>query len=141
MNELKQKSRDEVADKVDKKRILIIDDEKDFGKVVKLCLEKFGLYQVDVSHEGREGLEKIQQKKYDLVILDILMPKLEGHEVLQRIKSVSNIPVVILSAYLPPLMENQIIQQGAFACLRKPIEIDEVVLVIHKALSGEPLKS
>lgn len=121
---------------IDKKKILVIDDEKDFGKMVKLCLEKYGIYSVDMSLTAEEGLKKIAQNHYDLIILDVLMPKMEGHEALRRIKAISRTPVVILSAFLPPLLEKEIIRYGAFACLKKPIELDEIVLVLHKALSA-----
>ena len=127
---------DLLATQVDKKKILVIDDEKDFAKMIKLCLEKYGLYQVDTSFTAEEGLRKIAQSRYDLIILDVLMPRMEGHEALKRIKAISRTPVVILSAYLPPLLEKEIIRYGAFACLKKPVELDEVVLVLHKALSA-----
>ena len=124
------------AVQVDKKKILVIDDEKDFGKMIKLCLEKYGLYSVDTSFAAEEGIKKIAQSRYDLIILDVLMPKMEGHEALKRIKAISRTPVVILSAYLSPLLEKEIVRYGAFACLKKPVELDEVVLVLHKALSA-----
>lgn len=113
------------------RKILIIDDEKDFGKMTKLSLEKSDRYEVDLSHDGIDGLEKIKQKKYDLVILDILMPKMEGHEVLWHIKAISDTPVIILSAYVPPPMKKEILARGASACLSKPIELEQLSAAIR----------
>ena len=124
-------------DRIQRKKILIIDDEKKYGEVLKLCLEKFDFYRVDVCTNGLDGLEKLGRGKYDLVILDILMPKMEGHEVLEQIKVLCDTPVIILSAFLPPLMEKEVIRRGAFACLRKPVEIEQIILVIHRAFSIE----
>ena len=121
---------------IHKKKILIIDDEKKYGEVLKLCLEKFDFYEATSCTSGHEGLERLAKEKFDLIILDILMPKMEGHEVLERVRKICNTPVIILSAFLPPLVENQIIQLGAFACLRKPVDIEQIILTIHKALSN-----
>ena len=127
---------------VQKKKILIIDDEKKYGEVLKLCLEKFDFYEATSCTSGFEGLERLGKEKFDLIILDILMPKMEGCEVLEQVRKICNIPVIILSAFLPPLVENQIIQLGAFACLRKPVDIEQIILTIHKALSnGHELQS
>ena len=125
-----------VEEQVSKKKILVIDDEKDFGRVIQLGLERFGFYEVDLTTNGFDGLRQIAEEAYDVIILDILMPIMEGQEVLKRIKAVSDTPVVILSAYIPPQMEEEIIRQGAFACVRKPIEQDQLILIIHKALAS-----
>lgn len=117
----------------------MIDDEKDFGKMLKLSLERYGLYEVDLATDGSDGLKKVEGDPYDVIILDVLMPQMEGHEVLSRIKTKVQTPVIILSAYLPPPMESEILRRGAFACLHKPIELDQLIVAIHRALS-EPIK-
>ena len=117
-----------------KSKILMIDDEKDFCHTMKLCLEKFGLYEVDVCSDAVEGMKKIEGKTYDVIFLDVLMPKIEGHEALAKIKSVTRTPVVILSAYISPAVESQVVRLGALACIRKPVEVDQLVLLTHKAL-------
>ena len=118
------------------KQILFIDDEPTFGKTAKLCLEKFQLYAVDVSLNAADGLRKIEQGRYDVVFLDVLMPQMEGQDALEKIKQICGTPVVILSAYVSPLLEAEILQRGAFACLRKPAEIDQLILLIHKAIES-----
>ena len=124
------------AQTTERTSILLIDDEAAFGRLVKLNLEQYGLYAVDLSHDGEDGLEKIRKGRYDLVILDLLMPRMEGHEVLRRIQEFSRIPVIIISAYIPPQVEQEIRRRGAAACLSKPVSPDAMILAIHRALSS-----
>ncbi len=81
------------------KTVLIIEDDPFISDVYVLKLESEG-YSVDTANDGVVGLEKIQKKKYDIVLLDILMPNLDGFKVLERIKMVptlNKVPVVILT--------------------------------------------
>ncbi|MBI2166768.1 MAG: response regulator [Candidatus Omnitrophica bacterium] len=118
-------------------KILIIDDEKG------VCEEFSGLlrdesHQVDTALSGREGIEKAQGQSYDVIFLDVLMPKMEGREALAEIKKVSKSPVVIMSGYLPTHKEKEIIQAGAFASLKKPLDLKQVYSLIQKALDSKP---
>lgn len=79
------------------KRILLVEDEKEISLMVKNYLTKEG-YIVDTVFNGEEGLFQFRQKDYSLVILDIMMPKMDGIEVIKRIREKSNVPVIILSA-------------------------------------------
>jgi len=84
---------------MDKKKILVIDDEPDFLEMIKLRLEANN-YEVLTALNGKEGLEKVQQEKPDVVLLDILMPELDGLSVLRRIRSYNkNLPVFIITAF------------------------------------------
>lgn len=114
-------------------RILIIDDEKG------VCDEFASLLQdehheVETALNGKEGLEKLQSQSYDLIFLDVLMPKMEGREALEEIKKMCQTPVVIMSGYLPSHKEREIIRAGAFASLKKPLELSKVFELIQKAL-------
>lgn len=79
------------------KRILLVEDEKEISLMVKNYLTKEG-YIVDTVFNGEEGLFQFRQKDYSLVILDIMMPKMDGIEVIKRIREKSNVPAIILSA-------------------------------------------
>ncbi|MBU1853366.1 MAG: response regulator [Candidatus Omnitrophica bacterium] len=84
-----------------KKRILIIDDEKDFCSIVKMNLENTGDFELSVATNGKKGLELAKKLKPDLILLDIHMPGMDGFEVLEKLKKnldTIEIPVVILSA-------------------------------------------
>lgn len=84
----------------DKKKILIIDDEPDFIKVIRMRLEVNG-FRVVSAENGKEGLKKSKSEKPDLILLDLMMPEMDGFEVLEHLKKdkkTFDIPVVILSA-------------------------------------------
>lgn len=81
-------------------KIMVVDDEPDLLEVVKLILESDG-YQVVTAGSGQEALDNIEKEKPDLVLLDIIMPKMDGWEVFSRIKSnpkTTSIPVIMLTA-------------------------------------------
>lgn len=81
-----------------KKRILIVDDEKDIGRTLQLILEKYG-FDVDCFTDPALALEKFKPNLYDLTILDIKMPKINGFELYDRLKSIdSNIKTIFISA-------------------------------------------
>ena len=79
------------------KRILLVEDEKEISLMVKNYLTKEG-YIVDTAFNGEEGLFQFRQKDYSLVILDIMMPKMDGIDLIKRIREKSNVPAIILSA-------------------------------------------
>jgi two-component system alkaline phosphatase synthesis response regulator PhoP len=84
-----------------KHKILLIDDETDFCKIIKLNLEQMGDFQVEIVNEGKKGFELAKKFKPDIIILDIVMPKISGLEVLKKIKtepSTIAMPVVMLTA-------------------------------------------
>lgn len=84
-----------------KKRILIIDDEKDFCRLVKMNLELTGDFEVDIATNGKRGIFLAKKTKPDLILLDILMPGMDGFEILERLKkdeTTMEIPVAVLTA-------------------------------------------
>lgn len=82
-----------------KKKILVIDDEADFLKVIKIRLEAND-YEVITALNGKEGLGKVKQEKPDAVLLDILMPEIDGLSVLRKIRRYNkNLPVFIITAF------------------------------------------
>ncbi len=84
----------------EKKRILVVDDEPDFCSIVQGQLEKEG-YDVDLAYNGVEGLEKIRSNPPDAVVLDVMMPEMDGYEVCKELKAdegTAGIPVVLLTA-------------------------------------------
>lgn len=78
-------------------KILIIEDEEKIARFVELELSHEG-YETDKATNGREGLEKIESGGYDLVILDIMLPELNGIEVLRRARRTTDVPVILLTA-------------------------------------------
>jgi DNA-binding response OmpR family regulator len=87
-----------------KKQILIVDDEDDILNLVRLILEDEG-FECDVARDGKEGLEMIRSKRFDLILLDIMMPFRTGWEVLRELRAselTKNLPVAMLTARAVP---------------------------------------
>ena len=78
-------------------KILVVDDDTNICELLRLYLTKEG-YQVTTANDGEEGLEKFNQLKPDMVLLDVMMPKMDGLEVCRRIRKLGNTPVMMLTA-------------------------------------------
>lgn len=79
------------------KRVLVVDDEKLIVKGIRFSLEQEGM-EVDCAYDGEEALEKAKEKEYDMILLDIMLPKLTGLEVCQQIREFSSVPIIMLTA-------------------------------------------
>ena len=79
------------------KKVLVVDDEKLIVKGVRFSLEQDDM-EVDCAYDGEEALDKIKNNKYDLILLDIMLPKLTGLEVCQQVREFSDVPIVMLTA-------------------------------------------
>jgi two-component system, OmpR family, alkaline phosphatase synthesis response regulator PhoP len=121
-----------------KKKILIIDDEKDFVKMVALRIQSSG-YEVITAFEGLDGLEKARKEKPDLILLDFMLPKMEGGQICRMLKfddAYKSIPIIILTARSQKQDEEFASEVGANAYLKKPFE-PEILLGKIKELLGE----
>jgi len=120
------------------KTILIIDDEEDFCYFVKKNLEAISNYEVITATKGKKGIQIARKKKPDLILLDIMMPGIDGLEVLKRLKkneNTQNIPVIMLTAKDED--ESKIKALGSFCVdyIVKPVENVVLKGKIHKVLS------
>lgn len=122
------------------KRILIVEDEEKIARFVELELRHEG-YEVGKATNGREGLEACLSGKYDLVLLDIMLPEINGLEVLRRLRKTSSLPVILLTARDEVMDKVAGLDGGADDYITKPFAIEELLarirLVFKKA---EPLK-
>lgn len=119
----------------DKKRILVIDDESGYREFYKFLLEPLG-YEVMTAADGREGLDMAAAREYDIIFLDVHMPKMRGPEVLAQIKKIrpSQIVVIFSSSSDPSfLFEDQAKTMGAFECMYKPVDLDDLLRIMKKA--------
>ena len=85
---------------MEKKKILLVDDDLDFAEATKLILES-KKYDVVIAHNGQEGFKKVQIEQPDLIILDVMMPEMDGYEVCAKLKAdpaYSQIPILLLTA-------------------------------------------
>lgn len=100
-------------------KILVVDDDTNICELLRLYLTKEG-YQVTVANDGEEGLEKFNQVKPDMVLLDVMMPKMDGWEVLKTIRKYSRVPVIMLTARSEERDELQGFSLGVDEYISKP---------------------
>lgn len=118
------------------KNILIIEDEKKIRRYLQLELEH-EKYSVDTAQDGEEGLAKFKSNFYDLILLDLMMPKLSGEEVCKIIRKTSDIPIIVLTAKDQILNKVELLDMGADDYLTKPFEIEELFARIRVALRNK----
>lgn len=107
-------------------RVLIADDEKEIRDLLKKYLER-ELYTVDIAINGEEALHLFEQNKYNLIILDLMMPKVDGIEVCRRLRNKTNIPILMLTAKDQEVDKILGLSIGADDYITKPFSINEVV--------------
>ncbi|RFB38368.1 response regulator transcription factor [Brevibacillus sp. VP] len=107
-------------------RVLIVDDEKEIRDLLRKYLER-ELYQVDVAVNGEEALQMFEKNKYSLMVLDVMMPKVDGIEVCRRLRNKTNIPILMLTAKDHEIDKILGLGIGADDYITKPFSINEVV--------------
>lgn len=107
------------------KKVLVVDDEKLIVKGIRFSLEQDGM-EVDCAYDGEEALEMAKQKDYDVVLLDVMLPKLTGFEVCQQIRDFSDVPVIMLTAKGDDMDKILGLEYGADDYITKPFNILEV---------------
>lgn len=112
------------------KNILIVEDEINISEFVKLELEYEG-YKVCIKADGREGLEEALKGNYDLIILDIMLPSMNGFEICRRLKKQIDTPVIMLSAKDSVMDKVNGLQIGADDYIAKPFAIEELLARIE----------
>jgi DNA-binding response OmpR family regulator len=107
------------------KRVLVVDDEKLIVKGIRFSLEQDGM-EVDCAYDGEEALEAAKKKDYDVVLLDVMLPKLSGFEVCQQIREFSMMPIIMLTAKGDDMDKILGLEYGADDYITKPFNILEV---------------
>lgn len=107
------------------KKVLVVDDEKLIVKGIRFSLEQDGM-EVDCAYDGEEALEKAKEQEYDIILLDLMLPKLNGLEVCQLIREFSNVPIVMLTAKGEDMDKILGLEYGADDYITKPFNILEV---------------
>jgi DNA-binding response OmpR family regulator len=106
-------------------KVLIVDDEKLIVKGIKFSLEQDG-YEVDCAYDGEEALEKAENGQYDIILLDLMLPKIGGYDVCQRIREFSQTPIIMLTAKGDDMDKILGLEYGADDYMTKPFNILEV---------------
>ena len=126
---------------MEKKKILVVDDEPWVCEMLKEFLESRG-YPVLTALSGQEALAAVQEERPDLILLDILMPGMNGLEALQRIREIDpTAGVIMLTGLLDEEVARQAMQQEAYDYLTKPVDLDylELTILAKLARRGESL--
>lgn len=121
-------------------RILIIDDQDPIRRVLREILEN-EKYQVDDANNGAKALQMIKEQEYDAVLCDIKMPEMDGLEVLEHIKEMSEVPVIMVSGNSSPDEAARSIKKGAFDFIEKPPEMNRLLITVRNALDKKNLST
>ena len=107
------------------KRVLVVDDEKLIVKGIRFSLMQDGM-EVDCAYDGEEALELAKNNEYDLLLLDVMLPKMDGFAVCQQIRDFSDVPIVMLTAKGDDMDKILGLEYGADDYITKPFNILEV---------------
>ena len=107
------------------RRVLVVDDEKLIVKGIRFSLEQDG-YDVDCAYDGEEALKLAKENAYDIILLDVMLPKYDGFEVCQQIREYSDVPIVMLTAKGDDMDKILGLEYGADDYITKPFNILEV---------------
>ncbi len=107
------------------KKVLVVDDEKLIVKGIRFSLEQDGM-EVDCAYDGEEALQMIKEKEYDIILLDVMLPKLTGFEVCQQVREFSGVPIIMLTAKGEDMDKILGLEYGADDYITKPFNILEV---------------
>ena len=107
------------------KKVLVVDDENLIVKGIRFSLEQDGM-EVDCAYDGEEALNKAKSNSYDMILLDIMLPKMDGFEVCQAIREFSDMPIVMLTAKGDDMDKILGLEYGADDYITKPFNILEV---------------
>ena len=124
-------------------RVLVVDDEKLIVKGIRFSLEQDGM-EVDCAYDGEEALAKIRESEFDIVLLDLMLPKLTGLEVCQQVREFSKVPIIMITAKGEDMDKIMGLEYGADDYITKPFNILEVKArikaILRRATAPEPDK-
>lgn len=121
-------------------KILLVEDEKQMSMFIQMELNHEG-YNVDTAYDGRDVLKKVESKEYDLILLDIMIPNLNGIEVCRRIRKFSYVPIIMLTAKSDISDKVLGLDVGANDYLTKPFAIEELLARIRVYKRNKAIKS
>jgi len=124
------------------KTVLLIDDEEYLCDVVQVCLEMFGNWKSTIARSGREGFAALATAQPDVIVLDVMMPNMDGLTVLQKLKEnpqFANIPVVLLTARTDLIETKKLSQLKVQGAIAKPFDPTQLAAQISKILNWEEI--
>ena len=117
----------------EKPKILIVEDEKQIARFIQIDLEKNG-FRTAIEKNGRRAYERIIQERYDLVLLDVMLPDMDGMEICQRVREISDVPIIMLTARDDVKDKVEGLNFGANDYVTKPFSTEELLARIRGIL-------
>ncbi|WP_136807338.1 response regulator [Desulfosediminicola flagellatus] len=125
----------------EKKNVLLVDDDPDFVEAVKVIVESGG-YNVRVAYDGQEGLEAVKEEKPDIIVLDVMMPVMDGHAACAALKTdpeTKDIPIILLTAVADRVTTSKyshrdMLESEAEDYMPKPVDPPELLSLIRRWL-------
>ena len=119
-------------------KILVVDDEKSIRNTLREILE-YEKFVVDEAAEGNEALEKARNNHYDVILLDIKMPRMDGIEVLEQLMKFTDTPMVMISGHGTVETVVEAIKKGAYDYITKPLDLNRLLVTIRNARERQTL--
>lgn len=113
--------------------VLVIDDDIELCQLIKKCLEKEGI-SADLAHKGTDGLRQAFEKQYQLIVLDVMLPEMNGFDIVTELRKTSSVPVLMLTAKDSEVDKVSGLRLGADDYLTKPFNINEFIARVHSLI-------
>lgn len=126
-----------LAEKVDRGPVLVVDDDDGVRSLVRAVLRRHG-HDVDTARDGAEALDKIREEQYSLILLDLMMPKVDGLEVLEKVSEnhiESDALIVVMTAADDSLI-SQLDRRLVHGLIRKPFDIEELAEIVTESIES-----
>ena len=121
----------------EKGSILIVDDNISLRRTISFVLKHKG-YAAATAKDGLEAIERVKERSFDMIFMDIKMPIMDGVETYKRIKKIRpEAMVVMMTAYAVEDLVQEALQEGAYGIIYKPLDIEKVVAFINKDMGGQ----
>ncbi len=123
----------------EKLKLLVVDDNEQFCQNVSDIMELKG-YEVVAAYDGFKALELVERNDFDLMLMDIIMPVMDGTQTLKKVKEIApNIPVIMITAYAGEDIIREALREGAFGVLKKPLDFNKLSRLIRNAIPNGTL--
>lgn len=113
--------------------VLVVDDDIELCQLIKKCLEKEGI-NADLAHKGTDGLRQAFEKQYQLIVLDVMLPEMNGFDIVTELRKTSSVPVLMLTAKDSEVDKVSGLRLGADDYLTKPFNINEFIARVHSLI-------
>src|SRR5690625_4953243 len=118
---------------IEDKKVLVIEDDQEINKLLNMILTKSGMVSVP-AYSGTEGLLQLENSTYDLILLDLMLPGISGEEFISKIREMSMIPIIVISAKVDIENKIQVLKMGADDYITKPFNQQEVLARVEVQL-------